>query len=323
MSASTFNTVKGIPEVKNWDEENIFYNPLIRSRSEKTLIETDYFHKRGISKLGQLLEEKSKEARGLPHDKKQVSLLQNIVLLTTGKKTDTVWIRGKPVEMATITQKDLYEEAIMSNSTCHFHQIKWTEKLDILIVWEEVWDSVHNFLLLNHTKTAIWEQIHLNFYTQYSYNKWHNTNTVCPLCNNPPESIFHLILHCTFVDTLWTLLHPTLTQLVQRPLSDEEKSFGIVHIKKTPGMLMRNFLTYKMREHIMQSERAAYHASKTPSIDHFKVKFNQDVASEVKRLLHRFNEEGKLPIFDKIVAHQGILCEQVGEGEYRLKKVFN
>ena len=78
MSASTFNTVKGIPEVKNWDEENIFYNPLIRSRSEKTLIETDYFHKRGISKLGQLLEEKSKEARGLPHDKKQVSLLQNI-----------------------------------------------------------------------------------------------------------------------------------------------------------------------------------------------------------------------------------------------------
>ena len=133
----------------------------------------------------------------------------------------------------------------------------------------------------------------------------------------------YIILHCTFVDTLWTLLHPTLTQLVQRSLSDEEQSFGIVHIKKTPGMLMRNFLTYKLREHIMQSERAAYHASKAPSIDHFKVKFNQDVASEVKRLLHRFNEEGKLPIFDKIVAHQGILCEQVGEGEYRLKKVFN
>ena len=56
MSASTFNTVKGIPEVKNWDEENIFYNPLIRSRSEKTLVETDYFHKRGILKLGQLIQ---------------------------------------------------------------------------------------------------------------------------------------------------------------------------------------------------------------------------------------------------------------------------
>ena len=55
------------------------------------------------------------------------------------------------------------------------------------------------------------------------------------------------------------------------------------------------------------------------------IKIDQDFvfASEVKRLLHRFNEEGKLPIFDKIVAHQGILCEQVGEGEYRLKKVFN
>ena len=322
MTVTTFDRVKGIPEVKNWDEENIFYNPLVKSRSDKTLVETDYFHKRGIYKLGQLLEEKSKEARGLPHDKKQVSLIQNIVLVT-GKKTDTVWISGKPVEMATITQKDLYEEAIMSNSTCHSHQIKWAEKLDILIVWEEVWDSVHNLLLSNHTKTAIWEQIHLNFYTQYSYNKWHNTNTVCPLCNSPTESIFHLILHCTFVNTLWTLLHPTLTLLVHRPLSDEEKAFGIVHIKKTPGMLVRNFLTYKMREHIMQSERAAYHTSKAPSIDHLKVKINQDVASEVKRLLYRFNEEGKISTFDKIVAHQGILCEQIGEGEYRLKKVFN
>ena len=92
-------------------------------------------------------------------------------------------------------------------------------------------------------------------------------------------------------------------------------------------MLVRKFLTYKMREHIMQSEQAAYHASKAPSIeppiDRFKVKFNQDVATEVKRLLHRLNEEGKLSIFDKIVAHQEILCERVGEGEYRLKKVFN
>ena len=63
MTVSTFDTVKGIPEVKNWDEENICYNPLFKSRSDKTLVETDHFHKRGIFKLGQLLEEKSKEAR--------------------------------------------------------------------------------------------------------------------------------------------------------------------------------------------------------------------------------------------------------------------
>ena len=59
MTVSTFDRIKGIPEVKKWDEENIFYNPLVRSRSEKTLVETDYFHKRGIFKLGQLLEEKN------------------------------------------------------------------------------------------------------------------------------------------------------------------------------------------------------------------------------------------------------------------------
>ena len=90
--------------------------------------------------------------------------------------------------------------------------------------------------------------------------------------------------------------------MLQKSLRNEERGFGIVHIKKTPGMPMQSVLTYKMREHIMQSERTAHHASKAPSIAHLKVKFNQDNASEVKRLLHRLNEEGKLPVFDYIVA---------------------
>ena len=119
------------------------------------------------------------------------------------EKEDILILRNKTVKMSLISQKELYEEAIYRlYSQDHSHQGKWGEKLLTLIVWEEVWDSVHHFLLSNVTKTAIWEQIHLNYYTQYSYNKWHNTSEECPLCEKIPESIYHIILHCDFVNNL-------------------------------------------------------------------------------------------------------------------------
>ena len=67
---SIFERKKGIPKPQDWDKENIFYNPSIRSKSGKTIKETEYFKRNRIYKLEQLLNEVSKEARGLPSDKK-------------------------------------------------------------------------------------------------------------------------------------------------------------------------------------------------------------------------------------------------------------
>ena len=33
------------------------------------------------------------------------------------------------------------------------------------IEWEKVWNAVHNVLSTNKTKSLIWQQIHLHFYT--------------------------------------------------------------------------------------------------------------------------------------------------------------
>ena len=54
----------------------------------------------------------------------------------------------------------------------------------------------------------------------------------------------------------------------------------------------------------------------------FKAKVNQSVASEIKQLMIRFNNEHKLDLFDKIIAYEGLLCEKIQDGEYRLKAVF-
>ena len=68
--------------------------------------------------------------------------------------------------MSQITQKQLYEDTILFRSREHKYKEKWVRQLDILILWDEVWDSVHHFPMTNNTKTVICEQLHLDLYTE-------------------------------------------------------------------------------------------------------------------------------------------------------------
>ena len=330
-SLAIFHRRKGIPTAKDWDNENLFYNPSILGRSGKTLKETEYFRANGIFKLGQILREAAKEARGLPYDKIQANLAKKLTLDMgfPGSdiiKDDTV-LMGNTMhaKMASITQKELYEEAILIKTPTKRdnYQNKWTQEISsVMILWDEVWASVHNRLLSNKTKTAIWEQLHLNFYTQYSYNKWHKTINSCTLCGKDPTDIYHIILHCDFTNTIFTQIEPALLKLFPNTITREEKAFGIVNIKNKPAIMVRNWLTYKIREVILDFERKAYHNPKVASVTLFKAKFNQEIASEVKKLLYRFKHENRMKKFDEIVCFGHILCEKVGE-EYRLKCVFD
>ena len=269
------------------------------------------------------MNEKSKEARNLPSDKKIVSFVNTIKLDLDVRKDDMVYFADTTdTKMAMITQKQLYEDAILRKSRDHIYQTKWQMKIPTLILWDEVWKSVHHFLLLNKTKTAIWEQLHLNFYTQYSYNKWHGSLEMCPLCNLIPESIYHTILNCDFVKTLWTKVTPTLMKLHDKPVDDEEKALGIVHIKKSNGMVLRNLITYMMRELILNFERKAYHTSKIPSMNTFEAKFNQSIAALVKNWMYKYSNENKLNIFENIFTYKSVLCVKVQVGEYCIKKIF-
>ena len=115
-------------------------------------------------------------------------------------------------------------------------------------------------------------------------------------------------------------MHPELNFLINSP--DEEKSLGIVHINKSPGMLARNWLTYKMREQLLEFERKAYHSQQRASISLFKTSFNRSLAYDLKKLMLRFSNDGKLDLFDKIFVNQGILCTKTQNGNYKPKDVF-
>ena len=323
LAMGKFEKRKGIKDVQHWDREHLFYNPLFTTRNEKTLTLTTYCEKKNIYNLEQLLEEKVKESRNLPFDKVLTNMLNKILLSTSVRKDDIlISHKGKEIKFTQVTQKLLYEEALLSIGRDHHSQVKWVEKLNIPINWDEVWNAVNNMLSTNQAKNTIWQQIHLNFYTQYSYNKWHKSQHMCPLCQRMPESIYHLILHCEFTNKLWEEIEPILKELHPVPVSEEEKAFGIVQKKQTTGILLRNWLTYLLRQIISHAEREAHYAQGANQ-EKIRKKFNQAMGSEIFIKSFRYKNENNLALFDKIITHEAVLCKKEEDGEYQIRDVFS
>ena len=145
---------------------------------------------------------------------------------------------------------------------------------------------------------------------------------MCSLCNKYPESIYHIILLCEFTNKLWEDIAPILRQIHPLPISEEEKAFGIVQKNMTIGIILRNWLTYLLRECIMQEERKAHYAPNKTNVEKTKEKFNQNIIFEIKKKFIRYKNENNLPFFDKMMTHAGVLCNQIEDGEYDVWKVF-
>ena len=108
---------------------------------------------------------------------------------------------------------------------------------------------------------------------------------------------------------------------MRKEVGDEEKALGLVHIKKTPGMKVRNWLTYKMRHCILEFERQAYHTPGSVSMQIFKAKFNQSVHFDIKQLIIRYEGDNNLAKLDNLLANEGVLCRKQ-DGEYILNPIF-
>ena len=323
LAMAKFETMKGIEKIEHWDREHIFYNPLFLKDNGRTLSLTKYCEDNKIYDLNKLLEQKARESRNLPFDRVLANTYNQIRINTSVRKENIlILIDGKEIKFTEVTQKILYEEAIQKLYTDHHSQAKWVLKLDTSIVWEDVWSTVHNILSTNQTKTIIWQQIHLNFYTQYSYNKWHKKQDQCPLCHKLPESIYHLMMDCELVNKLWDNIEPTLKQLHPVFVSNNERALGIVMKKPTTGVLLRNWLTFLLRKIISDAEREAYHVPYV-NLDKIKKTFNKAMVSEITIKAFRYRREGNSQSFDKIFTYDTVLCEKQEDGEYQIKHILN
>ena len=333
LAIADFDMSKGISDVTKWDKEHLFYNNLFSLKNKEPPIPIQtYFDDRNFYTFGQFLDEKIKQARDQPHDRRVVSLCDKIALKINVKKKDNlVLINGDEIKLHLVTHHHLYQDKISRITGFHHSQIKWRDALQILIVWDDVWYTVHNYLSTHKTTSIIWQQIHLNFYTQYLYNKWHKVSQACPLCGQIPQNRFHIILHCEIVTKTWKTIEPILLQLHPTQVSDAEKAFGIVIEKpknqqynrptKHFGIHVRNWLTYLMRRSIAKVERKA-HYSNSNIIYKIKQQLQHSLVKELDKKLFILHNDQKMDVFDHFFAYKNVLCKKTGEATYKINRLF-
>ena len=209
-----------------------------------------------IYTYGSVAREYTKQCQGLPHLNYVANIFPRIIHFDIhGKSQHTIFLTAlqAKVSFGVVTYKNVYEELLRQNYVQHHSTNKWENKLpDVPFDWEKIWNSLNNPITAEHVRTTIWEQIHLNDYCTYSYNKWHNTQDDCPLCLTIPSSKFHLTLECDVTVSLWRQLEPYLLCLSPAPVTDFEKIFGL--LGTSPKIILRNWLTFLLRQCIVDQE---------------------------------------------------------------------
>ena len=190
--------------------------------------------------------------------------------------------------------------------------------------------SSHTWLSATWTSALELEFQHLNFsnlnfYTTYSYNKWYNTLQPCPLCNQIPDSIFHILFDCKFTKALWKRLHRVLLLIIPIKLTNKEKALGLQSKTKQQdnAILLRNWITFFLRHFIMLEERRAYHIPHyySQSLEKIFIKFNFKALEDLKNKKLLYDHRNASDKFENIVTINKAIAS-LEDGEYIWKDIM-
>ena len=323
------NTYKHYSDI---NDEHLFFNPIFTTTIEDEIHErtlTPFQHNDILGRIktyGDLLaaETTITQRRLLAAVQRKKSLINYV-----RENVKCNLIMGlhdrKEYPFNSITPKIIYAELIHAQSTSHIYQEKWglQQRSLGLIEWDKVWSTVQNQFFTEELKSSIWNQIHLNFYTTYNYNKWKKTLNPCPLCRKIPPNVFHVIFDCKFTKLLWIRIEKTLLRILPKPVTPYEKALGLQpsNKKEEIPLILRNWITFSVRHYILQEERKAYRRKSPPVAPHFFNYFNIKIQEELnmKKLLYDF--QGLQSKFEKIVTTNNAISEIV-DGEYKWKAIM-
>ena len=297
-------------QIVNLNQEKIFYNPIFRNENLKPLAITRRCERMGIHTYGDVTQEYFKQCMGEPHLNFVANIFQKIAHYDiAGKAQNTIYLSAEQakVSFGVVTHKNVYEELLRKDYNDHHSLDKWEQKFHPLYLdWPKIWESLNNPVTTEHVKTTIWEQIHLNDYCTYNYNKWHNKQDVCPLCCCVPSSRFHLTLECQVTSSIWQQMEPYLLYLSPCPVTDFEKIFGM--IGTTPEVILRNWLTFILRQCIVDQESIAFHNKRGKLNEQdIKFKYNAKVKQEVRDKNIIYSNLGRQDYFVKIFSARDFL----------------
>ena len=306
--------------------EHICYNRAITVRStikNKLVIEGNITHLK-CTTFGEILKEIDKRQAGQKYSKKHTNFYDKLDITGLDNKDDYIlFTQNKSFTFRNATQKILYETLLVLKNTykAHHHVQKWNDKMCSQLDWNKIWSIIHNKISFESTKSAVWEQIHLNFPTQYSFNKWFSTTLNCSLCGQPPADIFHVILDCNFTNTLWQEISPFLQKIDPAPVTDMEKAFGVMSL--TPNATLRNWLTHIMRGLVeSQDKKAYYQHNAARNMKEFKHIYNQKVHKLLNQSLISYRHIGSEETFDKHFRIRDILVTETEDGDFTVNPPF-
>ena len=125
--------------------------------------------------------------------------------------------------------------------------------------------------------------------------------TRMPFCLNIPKNQFHITLECPMTISLWTAIETNLQNIHPTNITDKEKVFGI--LGDTPNIILRNWLTFNLRQCILEQERIAYYNKKgMQNLIDIKLAYNQLIKSEVWKKHNLYKNLGRTEYFTKMFA---------------------
>ena len=305
--------------------EHLFYNQAIRVRETNKVLIFQNNANIDTTKLAPILEAYENMIHGCPFTRRYSNLYTRLDLrLLANTKDYLLIIDNKSHAFQTVPLKLLYTSLLQLKPSYkdHCSRAKWQELSLIPLDWQKIWQTVHNTLASECTKSAIWEQLHLNFYTQYNFNKWHSAALPCSFCTKLPEDVFHVILNCPFVKVLWNDLHPLLERIHAAPITEYEMAFGL--FGTTPPILLRNWLTFILRELVeKQEKRAYYNPGVCQNLRQFKIVYNQRVEKFLHRALLIYESNGDVEKFLTSFGCGNVIISPDDDGSVTVHKPFN
>ena len=283
-------------------EEKIFYNKTFRNENDQAITPNKICLDKKYFTYQDLILEQGKKNRGEQYLKSVVSILDQIRVKDFQDRNDFYFLahQGK-VSFSKVTQKMLYEEIIRTQVYREHHsELKWIDKLNTALDWKQIWKTVHNPLCTNETVSQVWDQVHLNGYTTASYSKWFKKSMSCPLCKEEiiDNDCFHLILNCAFSKQIWSEITPFLLKLHPVSISEEEMAFGLYG--SSPRILVRNWLSFLLRDCIIRQEKSAFHNDLgIGNLVHLRHTFNARFTKELINAYTRLKNDQRIDLFHK------------------------
>ena len=292
-------------KIEDIRQEKVFYNPTFKNATQTTIAINFTCEMNKIYTYGQILTQYEKQQNQEPSNRHIANIYPKIIHKDIEKRTenvifDTTTQLYHPFQET--THKFIYQELIRLTYKKHHSKEKWEERFpNTEIQWNKVWASLNNPLSTEDTKTKIWEQIHLNDYTTYSYNKWHKAQQECPFCNQIPENKYHITIECPILVNLWAELQQHLLKIHLIPITNEEIVFGIPG--ETPNIILRNWMTFLFRQCISEQENKAYHNKKGHNNTRdIKIAYNEKLKKEIWHKYIIYTNLGRTKSFKRAFA---------------------